>query len=362
MPWPARRAGSTRCGSLPSSSTPERVRQPARGVDGDDGDARALGREAHGQGGRRRRLAHAARARADDDALAGQARSHSQRSSSRARRASRAAPSSKANGSVATGARAPRRRRRSCAALGPGAGVGVARRADLRAVGRRLERARVGGGEALGEHAVAHDQVDLEADVVAQRVLQGERLVDRHLLGPGHRDDARPFRVGDHRVDRTALAGDAAHAGGLREGPRRAQHGDAVAGRGRVEDDEVVGLGARRAAVVLRQLPHLADRQQLAHARRRGREVAERAARARAARPAPPAAGRRGRAPSRARGRSTGGAGRARAPPRACPRRPGRARRRRGARPRRRSCAARGRRRRARAQRPPSSCRPRPCP
>ena len=59
----------------------------------------------------------------------------------------------------------------------------------------------------------------LDADVVAQHVLQGQRLVDRHLLGPGHRDDARPFRVGDHRVDRTALAGDAAHARGLGEGP-----------------------------------------------------------------------------------------------------------------------------------------------
>jgi hypothetical protein len=87
------------------------------------------------------------------------------------------------------------------------------------------------------------------------------------------------LRVGDHRVDRTALAGDAAHARGLGEGPRGAQHGDAVAGRGRVEDDEVVGLGAGRAAVVLRELPHLAYGQQLAHARRGGGEVAEGAAR-----------------------------------------------------------------------------------
>ena len=45
--------------------------------------------------------------------------------------------------------------------------------------------------------------------------------------------------------------------------------------RGRVDDDEVVRLGAGRAALVLGELPQLPDGQQLAHARRRGGEVAE---------------------------------------------------------------------------------------
>ena len=249
----------------------------------------ALGREAHGEGGRRRRLADAARARADDDALAGQARSHSAalQLARQAREPRRRRPRRR-TAAWPRGARAPRRRRRSCAALGAGARVRVARSADLRAVGRRCSSARASAAAKRWASMPLTTTRPTSRPMSSRSAsLQGERLVDRHLLGPGHRDDARPCRVGDHRVDRTALAGDAAHARGLREGARRAQHGDAVAGGGRVEDDEVVGLGARRAAVVLRELPDLADRQQLAHARRRGREVAERAARRRAARPAP---------------------------------------------------------------------------
>ena len=203
-----------------------------------------------------------------------------QRSSSRARRASRAGAvlegeRQRGHGGARAAAQAPQLR-----PLGLGTGVRVARSPDLRAVGSarraRARRRRRSAGRACRCTTIRPTWRPMSSRSAS---LQGERLVDRHLLGPGHRDDARPFRVGEHRVDRTALAGDAAHAGGLREGSRRAQHGDAVAGGGRVEDDEVVGLGARRAAVLLRQLPDLADRQQLAHARRRGREVAERAAR-----------------------------------------------------------------------------------
>ena len=42
--------------------------------------------------------------------------------------------------------------------------------------------------------------------------------------------------------------------------------------------DEIVRLGARRATLVLRELPHLAHRQKLAHPRRRGGQVGERPA------------------------------------------------------------------------------------
>src|SRR4051812_14235771 len=58
-----------------------------------------------------------------------------------------------------------------------------------------------------------------------------------------------------------------------------AVHRDPVPGGGRVEDDQVVGMGARRAPVGLGQLPDLADRQQLAQPRRGGGEVGEHPAR-----------------------------------------------------------------------------------
>ena len=361
MPWPAKRAGSTRRGSLPSSSSPSEFASRLAGSIVTTATRVPCGGEAHRQRRRGRRLAHAARARADDDALAGQARPHSARSSSRARRAMprrRRGEDERQRhdrGTRAGGAGAQLR------ALRAGARVGVARaratsgrRAPPRARARR--RRRSGRAAAVGD-----DEVDLEADVLAQRGLQRERLVDRHLLGPRHRDDAGPLGVGEHRVDHPALAGDAAHARGLGERARRGQHRDAVAGRGRVEDDEVVGVGAGRAAVLLGELPDLADGQQLAQPRRRGGEVAEGAAGEPAGRPAPPGAGRRGTPPSPPRGRSRCGAGRAPARPRACPCRRARARRRRAARPRRRSSAARAARPRARARRRPSTCRRRPC-
>jgi hypothetical protein len=50
-----------------------------------------------------------------------------------------------------------------------------------------------------------------------------------------------------------------------------------VAGGGRVHDHQVVARGAARAALHLRELPDLAHRHQLAHARRRHGEVLEHA-------------------------------------------------------------------------------------
>ena len=152
---------------------------------------------------------------------------------------------SKANGSVATGARAPRRSRAQLRALGAGAGVRVARRADRRARrGAALERCARRRRQNVGERALTTSRPTVEADVVAQRVAQRERLVDRHLLGRA--TATTPVRCGSESIASivAALAGDRPTRAVCGEGPRRAQHRDAVAGRGRVEDDEVVGLGA----------------------------------------------------------------------------------------------------------------------
>src|SRR4051794_2708607 len=96
---------------------PERVRQALGGIDRHDRDAQARRREAHRQRGRGRRLADAARPRADHDALALQARSHTARSSARTSGSIAAASSigAETNGSVTTGARARRRSRASWA-------------------------------------------------------------------------------------------------------------------------------------------------------------------------------------------------------------------------------------------------------
>ena len=110
--------------------------------------------------------------------------------------------------------------------------------------------------------------------------VERQGLVDRHLLGGGHRDHPGELAVGDRRRDRPALVGDRPDARDLGERPRRAQDADAVAGGGGVDDHEVVGGGAARAPLELRELPDLADAEQLAHPRRRHRERVEQAARA----------------------------------------------------------------------------------
>ena len=130
-----------------------------------------------------------------------------------------------------------------------------------------------------GVKRVDDDRVELERPGSSRSdARSAPRLGDRELLGARDGDDRGLLRVGERRVDRRALARDrpAARRGGERA--RRAEHRDAVPGRGRVDDDEVVGVGARRAAVELGELPELADGQQLAHARRRGGEQAEDAA------------------------------------------------------------------------------------
>ncbi len=63
-------------------------------------------------------------------------------------------------------------------------------------------------------------------------------------ISSGKRDDrhAGLAVVGDEAVERLGLRGDRADPGDVRERPRCLEEADAVAGRGRVDDHEVVRL------------------------------------------------------------------------------------------------------------------------
>ena len=82
--------------------------------------------------------------------------------------------------------------------------------------------------------------------------------------------------VGEHLGHLVGLAADRPDAGDLAERPRRREHPDPVAGGGRVDDHEVVEPVAGVPALLLGELPHLRDRDQLLRARRGGDEVLER--------------------------------------------------------------------------------------
>ena len=203
MPWPAQALGVDAARLVAQLVDAQRVGQPPRRVDRDDRDARALGGQAHRQRGRRRRLAHAARARADDDALAAPARAaHSARSSSRARRASRQAVGVEDErqrddrGAPSAAAQAPQLRAlRRARARGRGGAARTAGRSGAASSARRL-----GGAEALGRSTpLTTTSVDLEPERRrAARRCRVERLVDRHLLGawpPRRRPSARGRRA-----------------------------------------------------------------------------------------------------------------------------------------------------------------------
>ena len=168
-----------------------------------------------GRGG----LADAARAGADDDALArpaassrSVARSSARSSPSRAS-AARAPGVSKTNGSVRTGASPsaapqPRQLRRVRRAPGPPAP-------------RAARTARDGGAASSAATSPPRKRCGITPltttrssrgpqRVGGQRVAQLERLVDRHLLGRRDRDDGGLLGVGEHRVDLPALPRDAA--------------------------------------------------------------------------------------------------------------------------------------------------------
>ena len=228
----------------------ERVGQPLGGVDRDDGDALRPPRRAPSRAPprssscprrpsprRSRRACPRSRARSQralqrprERRRARRASSSSRRSTKRQRRDRRAPP----GGAGARAGRAARGRARAARARGAHPGRDGA---------RGLERRAVGGVEAVGQQAVGDDERRPRGRASSGSASsQRERLVDRHLLGAGDGDDAGLRGVGEHRVDHPALAGDAAHARGVGERARRGQHRHAVAGRRRVEDDEVVGL------------------------------------------------------------------------------------------------------------------------
>ena len=222
-------------------------------------------------------------------------------------------------GSAATGGGALAAQARQLGALRAGARVGgqrARRRATLGSCARSA--AASASVKRSGSTPLATTRSSTSPRSSSQRALELERLAHRHLLRAGDGDDAGPGLVGEHLVDRTRLAGDRPDPGHLAERARRAQDGEAVAGRGGVEDRRGRTARSPRAPLVLGELPHLADREQLAHAGRGGGEVGERAARGQHV-------GQRARGqlvdagtpPSRPAGRSRRGAGPRRAPPRA---------------------------------------------
>ncbi len=139
-----------------------------------------------------------------------------------------------------------------------------------------MDRLPVGIGERVRIERVDDDAVCFEAGVVqpAERV---DGLVDGHLLRKGHEDDAGAPTIPDQGLDRTGLVGDAADPGDLCVLPRRAQEPEPVAGRRRVEDDEVV---PRRSVpqALLGQVPDLPEGHQLTKAGGGRRQIAHRAA------------------------------------------------------------------------------------
>ncbi len=235
---------------------PERVGEPLRGVDRQHGDLLAARGHAEGDRRGRGRLADAARARADADLLALEpVADHSRRSSSADSRSSASRPSSgsKMRGSVATGAPAARRRRRSCARSARARRVlgerGRERRpGDSAPAVRGLEAPHLLRLEAGRMERVHDDRVDRHVELAAQRALELDRLVHRHLLGQGDRQDAGLAWVAQERVDPLGLPAHRPDARDARVGARRAQHRESVAGRGSVDDREVVTRDRPRAA------------------------------------------------------------------------------------------------------------------
>ena len=256
----------------------ERVGQPPRGVDREHGDLLPARRHAERDRRRGRGLAHAARARADADLLAlepvldhssSSSRSDSSSSSRRLqlgleqvrqRRDRRAQP--------------PRAGARAARAAPPPAGARPAptrsrpARPAIRARRRSRSRCASAALEALGQHAVDHDPARPPCSrSVGEPALEVDRLVDGHLLGQRHADDAGGRPVAQEAVDLGRLARDRADPRDVGVGARGAQQRQRVAGGGRVHDRpcRTTEPPVRRSS--LGEVPDLADRDQLGHAR-----------------------------------------------------------------------------------------------
>ena len=157
------------------------------------------------------------------------------------------------------------------ALLGAGLPVLAARRGGHRRRDRAVARDQaldLGRAEAPRQHAVDDDGVERAPDGARHALLEVERLRDRQLGRERDGDDRAARRVLQQRHHLARLRGDRPDAGDLGERVRGAQHADAVAARGAVEDDEVVAARALDPALAPAELPRLGDRHQLARARR----------------------------------------------------------------------------------------------
>jgi hypothetical protein len=141
----------------------------------------------------------------------------------------------------------------------------------------RSQPARLVAVEALRVDAVHDHVVHSHAQLVRQTALEVDRLVHGHLLRQRHDEDARGVTVAQEGVDDASLAANRPDARHARIGRGRPQHRESVAGGGRVDDRQIEHRAAG-AAFQLGQVPYFADRDQLAQAGGRRREVLEQAA------------------------------------------------------------------------------------
>ena len=160
------------------------------------------------------------------------------------------------NGRCSCGSGRRSARRASCSPCSVGA-VGAERGGRRERLGLARPQAgpcRLGGGERVGAdagelvvEAVDHHRPEPHADAVLQAERGVDQLVDRRLLGQGHEHHLAALVVGEHLEHVAGLGVDGPDPHGVEEGPGRLQEGDGVAGRRRVEQEEV-GLAVARSS------------------------------------------------------------------------------------------------------------------
>ena len=113
-----------------------------------------------------------------------------------------------------------------------------------------------------------------DAQLVDRRATQLLRLHDRHLLGDRHQHERGAIGVLEEGEDAPGVVADRAHRHRSRGGQRHLEEGQAVAGGGRVDDDQVVaGPGGEARSARLFEDHDLAQHHQLGQARRRREEA-----------------------------------------------------------------------------------------
>ena len=160
------------------------------------------------------------------------------------------------------------RPRRKAAARRHRLGRGRRRR---RAAGR--PRRRRGVRLEVVEHRVAavdDDRAEGDPDLVLEPVGGLDRFVDRGLLRDGDEEHLAAVRVGEHGDDLVGLGAQRPAAGRVGESARAREEAQGVTGRRGVEDDEVGGAG-------LLELADPAEDEDLADPRDRRRDDVERA-------------------------------------------------------------------------------------